>query len=166
MTEDGTYVLLYTQWNRKVPRLAVATSKDLKHWTKFGPAFEKAYNGKFKDEATKSASLVTTLKGDKQVIAKVNGKYFMYWGEKNVYAATSDNLTDWDPLLDENGELLKLFSPRSGYFDSQLTECGPPAILTKDGIVLLYNGKTNREKRGYRLSGELLLCRTSIVRCK
>ena len=64
MTEDGTYVLLYTQWNRKVPRLAVATSKDLKHWTKFGPAFEKAYNGKFKDEATKSASLVTTLKGD------------------------------------------------------------------------------------------------------
>ena len=45
MTEDGTYVLLYTQWNRKVPRLAVATSKDLKHWTKFGPAFEKAYNG-------------------------------------------------------------------------------------------------------------------------
>ena len=43
-----------------MPRLAVATSKDLKHWTKFGPAFEKAYNGKFKDEATKSASLVTT----------------------------------------------------------------------------------------------------------
>lgn len=82
MTEDGTYVLLYTQWNRKVPRLAVATSKDLKHWTKFGPAFEKAYNGKFKDEATKSASLVTTLKGDKQVIAKVNGKYFMYWGRR------------------------------------------------------------------------------------
>ena len=41
MTEDGTYVLLYTQWNRKVPRLAVATSKDLKHWTKFGPALRK-----------------------------------------------------------------------------------------------------------------------------
>lgn len=166
MTEDGTYVLLYTQWNRKVPRLAVATSKDLKHWTKFGPAFEKAYNGKFKDEATKSASLVTTLKGDKQVIAKVNGKYFMYWGEKNVYAATSDNLTDWDPLLDENGELLKLFSPRSGYFDSQLTECGPPAILTRMASFCCITVKTNREKRGYRLSCELLLCRTSIVRCK
>lgn len=69
-------------------------------------------------------------------------------GEKNVYAATSDNLTDWDPLLDENGELLKLFSPRSGYFDSQLTECGPPAILTKDGIVLLYNGKNEPGEKG------------------
>ena len=79
-------------------------------------------------------------------------------GKKNVYAATSDNLTDWDPLLDENGELLKLFSPRSGYFDSQLTECGPPAILTKDGIVLLYNGKTNREKKGIPL-----ILRTLIV---
>ena len=93
MTEDGTYVLLYTQWNRKVPRLAVATSKDLKHWTKFGPAFEKAYNGKFKDEATKSASLVTTLKGDKQVIAKVNGKYFMYWGEYAARHFNKDELT-------------------------------------------------------------------------
>lgn len=148
MTEDGTYVLLYTQWNRKVPRLAVATSKDLKNWTKFGPAFGKAYDGKFKDEPTKSASLVTALKDDRQVITKVNGKYFMYWGEKNVYAATSDNLTDWDPLLDENGELLKLFSPRAGYFDSQLTECGPPAILTKDGILLLYNGKNEAGEKG------------------
>lgn len=32
-------------------------------------------------------------------------------------------------------------SPRSGYFDSDLTECGPPAVLTEDGIVLIYNGK-------------------------
>src|SRR4051812_12007964 len=26
-TDDGTYVLTYTQWNRDVPRLAIATSK-------------------------------------------------------------------------------------------------------------------------------------------
>ena len=32
MTEDGKYVILYTQWNRKMPRLAVATSTDLKNW--------------------------------------------------------------------------------------------------------------------------------------
>src|SRR5205807_2517672 len=34
---DGTYVLTYTQWNRRIPRLAVATSRDLIHWTKRGP---------------------------------------------------------------------------------------------------------------------------------
>jgi predicted GH43/DUF377 family glycosyl hydrolase len=36
-SEDGTYILTYTQWNRKIARLAVATSKDLVHWTKYGP---------------------------------------------------------------------------------------------------------------------------------
>ena len=148
MTEDGTYVLLYTQWNRKVPRLAVATSKDLVNWTKYGPAFAKAYGGKFYDEPSKSASIVTTMKDGKQVITKINGKYFMYWGEQNVYAATSENLTDWEPLVDKDGNLLKLFSPRPGKFDSHLTECGPPAILTQKGILLLYNGKNRDGSEG------------------
>ena len=31
MTEDGLYVMLYTAWNRNLPRLAVATSRDLKN---------------------------------------------------------------------------------------------------------------------------------------
>ena len=93
MTEDGLYVMLYTAWNRKTPRLAVATSKDLKNWTKHGIAFEKAYDGRFARIATKSASILTKVKGGKLVIDKVDGKYFMYWGEYAVHAATSDNLT-------------------------------------------------------------------------
>lgn len=141
MTEDGTYVMFYTQWNRKMPRLAVATSRDLKTWEKHGPAFAKAYDGRFKDEFSKSASIVTKLDGDRLVITKVGGKYVMYWGEKFVNVATSDNLTDWTPMLDEDGELLSVMEPRAGYFDSALTECGPPAVLTDKGILLLYNGK-------------------------
>src|SRR5205823_7004881 len=43
-TDGGEYVLTYTQWNRDIPRLAVATSRDLVHWTKHGPAFAKANN--------------------------------------------------------------------------------------------------------------------------
>lgn len=82
MTEDGTYVMLYTAWNRNIPRLAVAVSKDLKKWTKHGLAFAKAYNGRFADLASKSASIVTGVKDGKLVIEKINGKYFMYWGEK------------------------------------------------------------------------------------
>lgn len=141
VTEDGTYVMLYTQWNRKVPRLAVATSKDLRQWKKHGPAFSKAYNGKYRDMATKSASIVTKVTGDRQAVAKINGQYFMYWGENHVYAAVSDDLVNWKPLEDAGGELKILMSPRKGFFDSHLTECGPPAVWTKDGIVLLYNGK-------------------------
>jgi len=141
VTEDGTYLMLYTQWNKKVPRLGAATSKDLVHWKKHGPIFQDAYNGQFHDIASKSASVLTTLKNGQLRITKYKGKYWMYWGENHVYAATSDNLVDWAPLVDANGALKELASPRKGYFDSHLTECGPPAILTSKGIVLLYNGK-------------------------
>ncbi len=144
VTEDGTYVMMYTQWNRKVARLAVATSKDLEHWTKHGSAFTKAHDGKFKDIFSKSASIVTKLVDGKQVIAKINGKYWMYWGERFVNAATSDNLIDWEPMVNEKKELVYLFTPRRGHFDSDLTECGPPAVVTEKGIVLLYNGKNKK----------------------
>ncbi len=143
VTENGTYVMFYTQWNRKVPRLGVATSTDLITWVKHGPIFRKFYNGKFADIANKSASILTKLNSDRQVIAKVNGRYWMYWGELHVFAATSANLVDWKPVVDDTGALKQLISPRKGYFDSDLTECGPPAIMTAKGIILFYNGKNH-----------------------
>ncbi len=143
VTENGTFVIFYTQWNRKLPRLGVATSKDLITWQKHGPIFRKAYNGRFFNMATKSASILTKMTGDKQVIAKINGKYWLYWGEHHVYAATSSDLINWQPVLNKNGKLKELISPRKGFFDSDLTECGPPALITKNGILLFYNGKNN-----------------------
>ncbi len=148
VTREGMYVMLYTQWNRKVPRLAVALSKDLIHWKKYGPVFKKAYNGKYYDMPTKSASILTKVSGGKLEITKIGGKYWMYWGERHVYAATSDDLIEWTPLQNAEGELKILFSPRRGYFDSDLTECGPPAVLTKNGIVLIYNGKNASGAKG------------------
>jgi predicted GH43/DUF377 family glycosyl hydrolase len=139
--EKGMYVLVYTSWNTKLARLSVATSHDLVHWDKKGPAFARAHNGKFLDIWSKSGSIVTELKGDKLVAARINGLYWMYWGESFVNVATSDNLIDWTPLVDEQGELIRLVSPRRNKFDSHLTECGPPALLTEKGIVLIYNGK-------------------------
>jgi len=141
VTEDGTYVMMYTQWNKKVPRLAVATSKDLKNWTKHGPAFYQAYNGKYRDMASKSAAIITKLVNDKQVIAKINGKYWMYWGERFVNTATTSDLQNWEPMQTSDGELLQVMKTRDNYFDSDLTECGPPAVMTDNGILLLYNGK-------------------------
>lgn len=148
VTEDNMYVVFYTQWNRNVPRLGVATSKDLIHWVKHGPIFKNAPKGNLFNTATKSASIVTRLAGDRLVIAKVNGKYMMYWGEQGVYLATSDNLFDWEPLIGEGGKPKPLISPRAGHFDSDLTECGPPALITDKGILLLYNGKNNGSGKG------------------
>jgi predicted GH43/DUF377 family glycosyl hydrolase len=141
VTPNGTYVVFYTEWNRDIPRLGAATSRDLIHWKKYGPIFREAYNGKFFNMATKSASILTKVVNGRQVIIKINGKYWMYWGEHHVYAATSTNLVSWAPVVNKDGELKELISPRPGYFDSDLTECGPPAIMTDKGIILFYNGK-------------------------
>jgi len=138
-TEDGRYVLTYTQWNGEVPRLAVATSTDLVTWTKHGPAFAKAGDGRFLRTETKSGAILCRVAGDHLIATKVNGKYWMYYNVPDIQIATSDNLIDWTPLEDANGRALKVLSPRAGYFDSWLVEAGPPAILTERGIVLLYN---------------------------
>ena len=148
VTEDGLYVMMYTSWNRKVPRLSVATSRDLVHWTKHGPAFAEAYGGRFRDMQSKSGSIVTTLKDGRQVIAKVGGKYLMYWGEHMVNLAESEDLVHWTPQVDAEGKLKGILFPREGFFDSALTECGPPALLTDRGILLLYNGKNSKDGKG------------------
>ncbi len=139
--EDGTYVMLYTSWNQDVARLSSATSSDLKTWVKHGPVFKEAYEGKFLNIWSKSGSMVTELQNNRLVAKKINGKYLMYWGELFVNLATSDDGINWQPELNNDGELLHVFKPTLGEFDSHLTEPGPPALLTNAGILLLYNGK-------------------------
>ena len=154
-TEDGLYVMFYTSFNRSVARLSVATSRDLKNWEKHGCVFADALDGKLVDEWTKSASIVTKLNGDDElVIEQFDGKYLMYWGEDFVNLATSTDLIHWTPMLGEDGELLEIIKPREGKFDSDLTECGPPAVHTKDGIVLIYNGKS--AETGAYCAGQVL----------
>ena len=136
---DGGYVLTYTQWNRDVPRLAVATSRDLVRWDKHGPAFAQSAGGKYLNMESKSGAILTRADGDHLVATRVDGKYWMYFGVPNIHIATSDDLVSWTPVEDDDGRLLNVLSPRPGYFDSWLVEGGPPAILTSRGIVVLYN---------------------------
>lgn len=146
MTQNGLYIVFYTQWNRDVPRLGIASSQDLIHWKKYGPIFAKAYHGKFLNIPHKSASILTEIKQGKQVIIPIKGKYWLYWGEHHVYGATSTDLIHWKPVLNSDSSLKEFMSPRRGFFDSDLTECGPPAIRTSKGIILLYNGKNRSDQ--------------------
>jgi predicted GH43/DUF377 family glycosyl hydrolase len=146
-TSDGRYLLTYTQWNRDVPRLAVATSRDLVHWEKHGPAFASTNGGKYLNVESKSGAVLTRVEGNRLVATRVNGKYWMYFGVPDIHVATSDDLLAWTVLEDDNGKPLKVLSPRPGYFDSWLVEGGPPAILTSRGIVVLYNAG-NSEAHG------------------
>lgn len=140
-SEDGTYVVTYTQWNRTTYDVGVATSRDLRHWTKHGPALAKAYGGKYANLKYKSAAIVTKLSHGRLLAARIHGKYWMYWGEGRISLATSDNLIDWQPVEDANGEPIALLEKRPGRFDSFLPEVGPPPVLTAKGIVMIYNGK-------------------------
>lgn len=137
--DDGEYILTYTAWNREVPRLSVATSRDLVHWTKHGPAFAGAAGGKYLAMETKSGAILCRFVAERCVATKVNGKYWMYFNVPDVLIATSDDLLSWTPIEDDNGRPLKVLSPRPGYFDSWLVEAGAPAMLDERGILLLYN---------------------------
>jgi predicted GH43/DUF377 family glycosyl hydrolase len=136
---DGTYVLTYTQWNRVTYSVGIATSPDLVHWTKRGPAF--GATGKYGTLKYKSAGIVTEARDGRLVAAKIEGKFWMYWGEGAIHLATSSDLVHWTPVEDAVGKPVEVLKPRPGHFDSSFPETGPPPVLTKAGIVMLYNGK-------------------------
>jgi predicted GH43/DUF377 family glycosyl hydrolase len=66
-SEDGTYILTYTQWNRQATDIGIATSTDLIHWTKHGPAL---VGEKYQHFDYKSASIVTRLTGGRLIAAR------------------------------------------------------------------------------------------------
>ncbi len=139
--EQGTYYMTYTAYDGKNSRLLIATSKDLLHWSKKGHAFAKAYQGKYVDTWSKSGSIVSRYEKGKILATRINGKYWMYWGEGAIRLATSTDLVHWTPVEDAHGAPVELLRPRPGHFDSTFPETGPPPILTDKGIVVLYNGK-------------------------
>jgi predicted GH43/DUF377 family glycosyl hydrolase len=139
--EDGTYVMTYTQWNRVTYSVGIATSPDLEHWTKYGPAFFHAEKGKYADLKYKSAGIVTSLRSGRLIAVRIDGKYWMYWGEGAIHLATSLDLIHWTPMEGAEGEPIEVLTPRSGRFDSSFPETGPPPVLTRRGIVVIYNGR-------------------------
>ncbi len=139
-SEDGAFVLTYTQWNRKTYTIGVATSKDLQHWTKYGPIFADA-GEKYQHLAYKSSGILTQNKDGHLLAARLNGKYWMYWGEIQIRLATSTDLIHWTPVEDSSGNAKVILEARKGLFDSDFPEVGAPPLLTAQGIVLFYNGK-------------------------
>jgi predicted GH43/DUF377 family glycosyl hydrolase len=136
-TEDGGYFLTYTSYDGKFARLCGAFSKDLKVWEKIGPLFTSE---KYLNTWSKSGAIVSVQNGTKIVAKKINGLYYMYFGDTDLFLATSKDLRQWDILENaENATRLSVLKPRAGYFDSRLVEPGPYALLRKEGIVLIYN---------------------------
>src|SRR5687768_7570920 len=118
------YVMTYTAYDGHVARLMVATSKDLQHWIKHGTVLQ----GRYKNTWSKSGAIVAKENGSQIIATKIQGKYWMYFGDTDLFIATSDDLIHWTPH-EEDGQLKSVLKPRQGHFDSRLVESGPYALL-------------------------------------
>jgi len=137
-SEDGIYILTYTSYDGKTARLCIASSKDLKKWTKHGLVFKEE---KYKNTWSKSGAIVARREGDKIIATKIKGKYWMYFGDTDLFMATSGDLIHWEVAENEESKkMISVLHPRIGYFDSRLVEPGPYALIRNEGIVLIYNG--------------------------
>lgn len=135
---DNTYIMTYTSYDGKTARLCVASSKNLTSWTKHGLAFN---NEKYKDKWSKSGAIVVESVDNKTVAKKIKGKYWMYFGDTDIYMASSTDLIHWEVSEnEENKNMISVLHPRMGYFDSRLVEPGPYALYKDEGILLIYNG--------------------------
>ena len=136
-TVDGRYILTYTSYDGKTARLFVASSTDLYSWTKHGPAFKEE---KYIDMWSKSGAIVAQQIEGNFVAKKINGTYWMYFGDTDLFIATSTDLVQWNVVENqENNQMISVLNPRPGYFDSRLVEPGPFALYTEKGIHLIYN---------------------------
>jgi beta-1,2-mannosidase len=133
--ENGEYILTYTSYDGTTARLCLAISSDLHNWKKLGTVLQ----GKYKNRWSKSGAIVAKREGHRIIATKINGKYWMYFGDTNLFLASSDDLIHWD-AVEENNDLQRVLQPRPKMFDSRLVESGPFALVTADGILLLYNG--------------------------
>jgi predicted GH43/DUF377 family glycosyl hydrolase len=137
-TEESTYIMTYTAYDGRVARLCLATSRDLVSWTKQGLVFGE---GKYRETWSKSGAIVCKSEGSKITATRIGGKYWMYFGDTDLFIASSDDMIHWNVLEnEENHRMIPVLHPRPGYFDSRLVEPGPFALLRDEGILLIYNG--------------------------
>ena len=136
-SESGDYFMTYTSYDGKTARLSIASSPDLKTWTKHGLVMKDSV---FRDTWSKAGAIIAEQQGNNMVAKKINGSYWMYYGDTNLFMATSDDLINWRVAVnEESGKRISVLHPRMGYFDSRLVEPGPYALLKDEGVVLIYN---------------------------
>lgn len=117
---DDSYYLTFTSYNGMQPvtshtiNTSLAISNDLIHWEKKG-------------------IIVKGLKSTALFSEKINGKYIMFIGGKNIRIATSKDMINWnvdeEPILDI----------RENKFDDRYVEVGPPPFIFNDKLVLFFN---------------------------
>ncbi|MEN8247830.1 MAG: hypothetical protein ABFS32_02775 [Bacteroidota bacterium] len=146
---EGTYYMVYAAYDGITPRLSMARSINLKTWERQGPIFsdwkfEKA--GGIFTEWNENGKLITKpqteewSKSGAMFPEKIDGKYWIMFGEYRIWFATSTDGISW------TGDQTPFLGPRKGdYFDNTFVEMGPPPIKTEKGWLVLYHGINNKQ---------------------
>ena len=171
ITQDdaGKYYVYYTAWTGKSDTMIVASSrsKNLRKWTKHGPAFGAATRaGKHPRVRVRTGVVVSRLEKGRLIAAKIKGKYWMYFGLHSL-VATSDNLIDWTVFVDKDKKPVRAIPLRPGHFDSGCAEAGAIALLTDKGIVVMYNALNRADRnypRGWSCLGQALMDKSDPTR--
>jgi predicted GH43/DUF377 family glycosyl hydrolase len=131
----GTYYMTYTGYDGTSARLCLATSRDLLTWTKHGPLFPDFRTRNVDKPWSKSGAILTT---------PLDGRYVMYFGDKDIYFAWSTDLIHWTPgpVTDP------VMRPQPGTYTEELLEPGPPPLVTENGYVLLIHNSAARNPDG------------------
>ncbi|PWH07228.1 glycosylase [Brachybacterium endophyticum] len=133
---EGTYYLTYTGWDRRSAQLCLATSTDLRTWTKHGPLFAD-----FDTFRTMDPRGFNWSKAGVIVPRRLDGKWWMYFGEGAIYWATSDDLVHWTPGTPDTEPM---YSPTPGSFDEALVEIGTSPVVTDTGLLLMLTNGARR----------------------
>lgn len=131
---DGVYYLTYTGYDGRTALLCLATSRDLRTWTKHGPLFPELDTWKTLAWARERRGVRPHNKAGGIVPVQVDGLWHMYVGEGAIYHATSPDLLSWS-VTDE-----PLLEGRPGSWDADLIEVGAPPVVVGDSLVMLVNG--------------------------
>lgn len=130
---DNEYLLTYTGYDGHVARLATAWSRDLYTWHKSGPAFTDEQWHTYFPTAERPENPVGWTKSGALIPHKINGRWWMYFGDTHIWVAWSEDCRSWRVIR------RPVLSPRPGCFDSHLVEPGPAPVVTPAGLVLIYN---------------------------
>jgi beta-1,2-mannosidase len=126
---DETYYLTYTAYDGKQAQLSLATSSDLHTWTKHGPLFPDFNTWRALPYGPETAwSKAAVIYPE-----PIGGRYWMWFGEGTIHAATSTDLLRWTPVADD---LHPLHSPGAAGWDSILVEIGAPPVRTDNGLLV------------------------------
>ena len=130
-----TFYLTYTGYNKKDAQLCLATSKT-------GPLATPGRDSAGLQGALERALDEIRGRSCRKRSTASTGSYFLGTSADNIDQmglASSTDLIHWTEATD-----LPVLAGRPGQFDSRVLEPGPPPIVTKDGIVLVYNAADDK----------------------